>query len=260
MIENVSWQPDLTDAEFQQMVIDGPQPQDCIGPYPTGLTRYHQPGLQDGAWYIDNRGAIYVYIPWRRIPWQETRGPLYAFFEAHDTHLKVVQGLCPEHRSILDIGGYDGSWAWLFDAQRKVVLDTCQEALERWAIIHADTVCASGEETGELFGDDEFDVVFLLDVIEHLKKEDGLVCLGAAEQIAKNQVIVVVPDGWLAFDETNDAWIAMSDVPCLEGMKHRSAWDKEFFENRGYHIITQPDQHVPIGGGDALVCFYNKEK
>lgn len=215
-------------------------------------------GLQDGAWFRDSEGIWWIRIPWRQYTAAGGRKVFGQLIKAHDTHLKVMQGIHHIHNSILDVGGYDGIWAWLFEANHKTVIDICQEALERWAAIHAGILCQDAKDLSWLWADDTFDVVFLLDVLEHMEEDSALACVEAAERIAKYQVIVATPDGYQPFDDWESIITPDCDVPCPENMVHKSGWGREFFEDRGYKVTIQPNLHTDIGGGDGLIAFYNK--
>jgi hypothetical protein len=47
----------------------------------------------------------------------------------------------------------------------------------------------------DAFADGSFDVVLLLDVVEHLDKPDALAAIAGAERIARREVVVFTPDG-----------------------------------------------------------------
>ena len=244
----MQFKPDLSPAGFQQVLASSTYPP---------MELYLQTGLQEGAWYWDGLEP-YVRIPWRRFTGPDGTKLYGQCIKAHDTHLKIVRHIHPSHDSILDVGGYDGIWAWLFAARRKVVLDICQEALERWAAIHSEIICEDGGNIGKLYQENEFDVVFLIDVLEHMKATSALRAIRAAERIAKYQVVVATPDGWWPFDDWQSIITKDSDVPCAELMAHKSGWGHEFFEGRGYQVIIQPGLHGDLGMGDGLVAFFNK--
>jgi hypothetical protein len=246
----MKWKPDLSPLEFQKTLQSETQP--------IAMPRWNQSGLQDGAWYWDGNDP-YVRIPWRRFGGPDGTKVWGQCIKAHDTHLKIVRGIHPVHNSILDVGGYDGIWAWLFAAERKVVLDVCQEALERWAAIHAtEVICEDARNLDALFYPSEFDVVFLIDVLEHMKATSAMRCIKAAEKIAKYQVVVATPDGWWPFDDWQSIVTKGSDVPCAELMAHKSGWGHKFFESRGYSVTIQPGLHSDLDLGDGLVAFLNK--
>lgn len=242
------WVPDLTPEQFQEI----------IHPTPTGYMRYIAPGLQDGAWFKNGRDELCIRIPWRQYTAEDGRKVFGQIIKAHDTHLKVMDNIYRIHNSILDVGGYDGIWCWLFQAAEKDVIDICEEALFRWAAIHAYPICLDAKHIGCIFQPNSYDVVFLLDVLEHMEEESALAAIKGAEMVARYQVIVATPDGYQPFDDWESIVTKDSDVPCPELMAHKSGWGHEFFEERGYKTIIQPGLHTDIGGGDGLIGFYNK--
>ncbi len=68
-----------------------------------------------------------------------------------------------------------------------------------------------------------FDSVFLLDVIEHMERADAVQVLAQAQRIARSQVVVFTPNGFMEQDSDNfglgaDHW-----------QTHRSGWTPEDF-------------------------------
>lgn len=212
--------------------------------------------LEPGAWWVSPLGQIIV-----RFPTEDAE-----IFETN-TQSIVRKILHPRHDSILDVGGFTGHWAWLFRAKKKVVVDLCCEALEIAQIVADEIYCMDAKDIGTKFREDEFDIVFLIDVLEHMEERAGLECLLAAEKIAKYQVIVASPAGYFQIDETHHPGIVLEDdpahippiyrTPCAELHFHRSGWEPEFFEGRGYKIIIQEGLHENIGGGDGFVAWRN---
>ena len=111
--------------------------------------------------------------------------------------------------------------------------------------------------------DKSVDSVFALDVIEHLEKEDGLELLRQARRVARRQVMIFTPLGYMpqTYDEAGkkDRW-------GMEGgywQTHRSGWNPEDFDDdwdfvacRRYHEFDEDDQPLdkPVG---ALWAFLN---
>ncbi|MDT8782609.1 MAG: methyltransferase domain-containing protein [Candidatus Bathyarchaeota archaeon] len=77
------------------------------------------------------------------------------------------------------------------------------------------------------FKNSSFDCVVALDVIEHLKKEEGLTLLDDIERIAKKRMILSTPNGFLPQ--------AMYDNNPLQ--IHKSGWTPKELRKRGYNII-----------------------
>jgi hypothetical protein len=65
---------------------------------------------------------------------------------------------------------------------------------------------------------DTFDAVYLLDVIEHMEKDEGLEVVSLAKEKAHQQVVIFTPWGFMEQEE--DAWGLGGDY----WQKHRSGW------------------------------------
>lgn len=77
------------------------------------------------------------------------------------------------------------------------------------------------------FAPKSIDCVVALDVIEHQKKEDGLLLLQKMENIARKKVIVFTPNGFVEQgDRFSNPW-----------QVHLSGWDADEFRKRGYKVI-----------------------
>ena len=78
----------------------------------------------------------------------------------------------------------------------------------------------------KLFPNDSVDTVIMLDFIEHVEKEEGLKILKEADRIAKKQIVVFTPYGYVSNDSGE------KDVWGLNGAKfqeHKSGWLPEDF-------------------------------
>lgn len=256
----MNWQPDLTPEQFQAVLNNIPTQWGS-------LQSISGAGLNRKAIWKDQSGKHYVYTPWNKgKEWEKLEGfriPRVSghMVEAPARFWTIKDKICPIHDSILDVGGYEGIWLWIFEAKRKALVEICQEAVERWAAIHlTELYVENGANIGSLFKENEFDVVLLLDVLEHMEEEEGYAALIAAEKIAKRQVIISGPDGWLRYDETTEAYRVVMDLglPCLEATRHKSAWTSDFFRKRGYEVVIYPGLFAPIGGQDGMTAFLNK--
>lgn len=90
----------------------------------------------------------------------------------------------------------------------------------------------------EIFPEKSVDTVFLLDVIEHLPKEEGKKLLNATEKIAKEQIMIFTPLGFMpqCHPDGKDAW-------GLDGgawQEHKSGWFLEDFDH-SWQIIASSD-------------------
>jgi hypothetical protein len=75
---------------------------------------------------------------------------------------------------------------------RHVGVDCFRPYLDR---IGPPSVLGALPEVAEGFADQSFDVVLLLDIIEHLEKPAALALIAHAERIARREVILFTPDG-----------------------------------------------------------------
>lgn len=71
-----------------------------------------------------------------------------------------------------------------------------------------------------------YDAVVLIEVIEHLTKEEGLSVLEKAETWAKHKVIITTPNGYIRQK-------ALDENPLQE---HLSGWTVKDFKDRGYKV------------------------
>jgi hypothetical protein len=92
-----------------------------------------------------------------------------------------------------------------------------------------ETVCATAQEY--LSTCKPIEAIYLLDVIEHMHKNDGWHVIGLALEKATKQIIIYTPKGFLPQDE--DAWGLGGD----HWQKHRSGWLPGEFEGWriGFH-------------------------
>lgn len=84
-------------------------------------------------------------------------------------------------------------------------------------------------EALEIMSDASVDSIFLIDVIEHLTKKDGVTVLEHAKRVCRSQIIIFTPLGFMpqeaAHGET-DAW----GLSGGEVQKHLSGWSPDDFD------------------------------
>ncbi|MBN1936394.1 MAG: class I SAM-dependent methyltransferase [Anaerolineae bacterium] len=122
---------------------------------------------------------------------------------------------------------------------------------------------ASWEQAVTLFPSRSVDTVFVMDVIEHLEKETGISLLRATECLARHQVIIFTPLGFVKQEHPDgkDAW-------GLDGGKwqeHRSGWLPEDFDEswetyatKNFHLADNMDHpyRVPVGAFFAIKTIH----
>lgn len=86
----------------------------------------------------------------------------------------------------------------------------------------------------KLFLENSFDIVYALDVIEHLKEKDSIKLLNDCKKIARRAVVIETPEGYIPQN---------LDIQGFEGHKyqtHRSGWSVEKLEGLGFKCIRRP--------------------
>lgn len=102
------------------------------------------------------------------------------------------------------------------------------------------------------FFDTPVDTVVMLDVIEHMDKADGLDTIRRACGLARHQVIVFTPLGFMpqSGGEESDAW----GMHGQQWQEHKSGWTPEDFPG-WLHLV---DEHFAPGHA-AFVAIWNRE-
>ena len=84
----------------------------------------------------------------------------------------------------------------------------------------------------------KIDAIFLLDVIEHMEKDVGRNVIELAKQVAREQIVLYTPVGFMK--QTEDNW----GMGGHEWQTHRSGWQPDEFP--GWHI-TLRSRRAPKG-------------
>ena len=131
-------------------------------------------------------------------------------------------------RTILDVGCGDNSpISFLEEKYTSVGVDAYKPAIEdsKKRKIHNSYIHGDIKKLSSLAKAKSFDAVIALDVIEHLKKEDGYKLLDNMEKIARKKIILVTPNGFIPqFNKDNKL------------QAHLSGWTVKDFKKRGYHV------------------------
>lgn len=99
------------------------------------------------------------------------------------------------------------------------------------------------------FPDKSVDTVFLLDVIEHLEKEEGARLLRDTERIARRQIVLFTPLGFMPQHcaGSTDGW----GLGGAEVQEHLSGWSPDDFDG-AWEIVGCRDFHTIDGAGKPL--------
>lgn len=102
----------------------------------------------------------------------------------------------------------------------------------------------------ELFPDRSVDTAFLLDFIEHLEKDDAARAIRECERIARKQVVIFTPLGFMpqVEDESGrDGWALRGG----QWQMHRSGWTPEDFDG-DWEILAAREFHPVDSKGQPL--------
>ncbi len=146
------------------------------------------------------------------------------------------EGLYPTGKilTVLDVACGLSLKSQYIDAQVRVGVDIYRPFLEKieaecpYAVVNADAMALD-----KLFLPNSFDLVLLLDIIEHLKKPQSLKLIKMAENIARVAVIIETPKGYVP--QNFDIWGCGGH----EFQTHRSGWEPKEFIRRGYKVIIR---------------------
>ena len=147
------------------------------------------------------------------------------------------EGLYPKERisTILDVACGLSLKSQYLDADIRVGVDIYKPYLAKIdAKVPFTTVVGDVRRLDDLFIEKSFDLVLMLDIIEHLEKPDSLALLQTAERLAKVAVIIETPEGFVP--QNIDIWGHGGD----EFQTHRCGWEKAELEELGFHVIRRP--------------------
>lgn len=106
-----------------------------------------------------------------------------------------------------------------------------------------------------------FDLVLIIDVIEHFTKEDGVELLNNAQRIANKRVVLWVPEGELiqneeVFDTVN------SGYKYYPSQDHKSEWYPQELESCGFDVARWENYHIDRNTKEktipALFCVWDQ--
>lgn len=139
---------------------------------------------------------------------------------------------------ILDIGCGNKDKTTLFKKENVVSLDA-------WEKVNPD-VCIDVSKSSLPFENDSFDVIMMIDFIEHIEKKRGIELIEECKKIAKKKIILLTPLFWT----DNAVNVNNPNLWCFgnEFDYHKSLWDvNDFigwqripFEGYFYGIWSKP--------------------
>jgi hypothetical protein len=166
-------------------------------------------------------------------------------FDIKDLYLEALKAMQPVN-TILDIGCG-------IVPQRHVITKThicCEPYKEYVDVLLNERKFSRGkaivlnmgwEDAVKYFSPNSIDTVVLVDVIEHLEKDDGKDLLNKTIQLAKQQVVLFTPLGFMPqfHEDGKDAW----GLGGADWQEHKSGWKPEDFEQDGWEFFISEEYH-----------------
>ena len=144
--------------------------------------------------------------------------------------------------SVLDIGAGIRPLPW-FTPRTHIVIEPHEEYIERLRELRPDITVIPGtaQETLPHIESKSLDSVFLLDIIEHIPKNEGLEVVDHAVRIARQQVVIFTPLGFFPQDEAEiDRWGMHGGY----WQAHRSGWMPEELTALGFDAYICKNYHA----------------
>jgi len=132
---------------------------------------------------------------------------------------ELIQETIPKNATILDIGCGNKKYS-------NISIHTT--TLDAWERVNPD-VLLNIEENDLPFKDNSFDIIYLLDIIEHIEKERGEVIIEQCKRICKDKIIIFTPLIW----EDTTKYIEDPALWCYGNNYdlHKSLWNLDDFKN-----------------------------
>lgn len=157
-----------------------------------------------------------------------------------------------------------------FRPKLHIMVEPCKEYADILSYRHAGDksvmiLRSSALEALRSLGDNSIDSIFLLDVIEHLEKNDGKQLIAECERVTREQIVVFTPLGFMPQHLENgqaDGW-GLSGASFQE---HRSGWLPEDFSRawsfyicKEFHVVDHLGVRLPEPYG-AFFAIRNFER
>ncbi len=167
----------------------------------------------------------------------------------------LIEQMIPgwQEMCILDIGS--GPCGKLKDRRFRRVDITCLDIFKPYLSVCKELgfkiVYGDAKNLKDYFKPKSFDIVLLIDVLEHFKKPDGKKVLAQVEKIARKQIIIWTPVGWYPqdYDCVDEPWKKIGKLQVEiknKYQQHLSAWYPKNLEKNGYRCTVLKNYHSDI--------------
>lgn len=162
--------------------------------------------------------------------------------EVETSRLPRPAGLREVH-TVLDIGAGLRPFGW-YTPGRHICVEPHGPYAEKLQAAHYRVERMTAHYALSMLAGEKIDAIYLLDVIEHMEREDGESVLARARQLyPRAQIVVSTPNGF--FEQHGDAW----DMGGEHWQEHRSGWVPSDFPG---WTISYYNNGAPNGGFTAV--------
>lgn len=194
-----------------------------------------------------------------RISWYDVN----SFWSSVEKHIENVDVVLDVGCGIVPMNFFRPALHIMLEPYKEYVDVLLQRHSEDKSVI---VLAGGAQEMLPHFTDNSVDSIFLLDVIEHFEKEAGVELLRQAERIARQQVVIFTPLGFMpqhAEEGETDAW----GLGGTAFQEHLSGWlPEDFGEAWTFHICETFHQYdfrqqpipEPYGAMFAIRTFAEK--
>ena len=148
----------------------------------------------------------------------------------------------------------------LLDCPVHVLVEPWRPYADKLVQIYPDKLVVNSFAAPYLAGlqDKSLDTIFLLDVIEHIEKEDGRILLQDALRVARVQVVLFTPLGFMPH-EVHDTPAEWGDIEHGTLQKHLSGWTPQEMPH-GIHVICENYHNSSYGTFGAFYSILNPDQ
>ncbi len=159
----------------------------------------------------------------------------------------------PKIESVLDVGCGLSLKSKFIPAKIRVGVDIYEEYFNHieskvpYVVIKGDVT-----KLKDMFVPKSFDLVILMDIVEHVEKGQALEMIAECEKIARKAVVIETPRGFVPQN------IDILGYGGHEFQTHRCGWEVEEFEKMGYQVLVRDyemqnvKRHTDIDVGTSI--------
>ena len=165
------------------------------------------------------------------------------YIEDPQEFMNYANSLIKPSEKVLEIGPGIRPYIFSFTPKIRVYIEPSPEYAK---YLHSMTnlepgslvICEGALEFLARCQNNSFDLIILVDVIEHLEREDGLKLIEELERVTRKKYVVFTPLGFMPQDYNGaeaDPW----GMSATELQTHKSGWHPQDFKNSKHVVICQ---------------------